>query len=340
MLFGCYPLRIITLLTYDPPVNALLEAGYPDELAAENWPDYPTQFGLTPDHIPALLQMLQDENLWALWEGDSSEAFIAVEQALPFETDLDVIMFGPVYAWRTLGQLQAIAAIPALIKVLQAQDMDWCWEEFPQVFALMGPTALPDLGEALQDSDLSDENKITIVEGLERLAHDYPDSRDDCVRLLTDQLADAVNNAPDLNGSLVSNLVQLKATESVAVIEAAYETDRVEQMFIGSWPAVQVSLGLKATSDFTPAELEPQLSPAMQTLRENLLKLEEEMARSKKPTAWELGLPIDRHVFDQDAPPGFKALVQSPQSTPPPNRSGFGGGKAKKKKKKSKKKKR
>ncbi len=328
----------MTRLTYATPVKILLDQGYPDTFAVEKWPDYRAEFGLTVDHIPTLMQMLQDETLWALWTEETSQTFIAAQAALPPDTDFEVFMFGPIHAWRALGQLQAIAAIPALIKVLQAQDMDWCWEELPHVFALMGPPALPGLHQAFQNPELSDENKITLAEGLWHLAQTYPDSRQDCVQLLTDKLSDGANNTPDLNGSLVSNLVHLQATESVAVIEAAYDADVVAQVFAGSWPGVQVRLGLKAKSDFSPEELRPKLSPDMQALQDNLLKLEEEAVRSKKPTAWELGLPVDRHAFDFERPPNFKALVPSPPSEP--TASGFGGKGIQKKKKQKKKKKR
>ena len=324
----------MTLLAYDAPVKALLDRGYPDEVAVEKWPDYAAQFGLSAEHIPVLMQMLQDEHLWALWQLEEEPAFIAVERALPSDADLETLMFGPIHAWRALGQLQAIAAMPALIEVLQAQDMDWCWEELPQVVALMGPAALPGLEQALQDLDLSDENKITVVEGIEHLVQAHPDSRDDCIRLMTDKLAAASDNEPDLNGSLVNNLIKLKATESVAVIEAAYNADQVDQMFAGSWPAVQVSLGLKDKSDFSQEELAPKLSPQMQALRDSLAKLEAEQIRARKPTAWDLGLPIDRHIFDPTAPPDFKALTRS--STPKVSHSGFGGKAPKGKKKKKK----
>jgi hypothetical protein len=71
----------MTLLAYDRPVSLLLDQGHPDALGAEKWADYPTQFGLTRDHIPALVQLLPDEALWALWTEADSEAFTAA--ALP-----------------------------------------------------------------------------------------------------------------------------------------------------------------------------------------------------------------------------------------------------------------
>ncbi|NJN21786.1 MAG: hypothetical protein HC812_12150 [Leptolyngbya sp. RL_3_1] len=130
-------------------------------------------------------------------------------------------------------------------------------------------------------------------------------------------------------------MLDLKAVESAPVIEAAYENNQVNPRFAGTWATVQIELGLKTKEDFDPKDFELPYDPKLDRLRDYLDQLE----RAKKPTAWELGLPIDRHVFDQDAPPDFKALVRSPKPDSSSTAPGFGSKVSPGKKPKGKKKK-
>ncbi|NJN21787.1 MAG: hypothetical protein HC812_12155 [Leptolyngbya sp. RL_3_1] len=123
-------------LPYQPPVSDLLTYGSCEGSTIKSWPNYVEALALTADHIPALIELVQDATLWQFWDEDIPEA------DLP-ELDPAIEPFSaPIHAWRALGQLKAIAAIPVLIQVLVQQDVDWCWEELPEVFGLIGPAAI------------------------------------------------------------------------------------------------------------------------------------------------------------------------------------------------------
>ncbi|MFO0872537.1 MAG: hypothetical protein U0575_01010 [Phycisphaerales bacterium] len=57
----------------------------------------------------------------------------------------DTSVYASVHAWRALGQLRAEPVVDDLLAMLApdaGRDDDWCLEEFPLVFALIGPPAI------------------------------------------------------------------------------------------------------------------------------------------------------------------------------------------------------
>jgi hypothetical protein len=95
--------------------------------------DYVTEFSLTADDIPALIALAQR---WGKQNGDDDP-----------DSD-DNAVYGPVHAWRALGQLRAFAAVEPLLGLLDRLDQlgdDWYLEEFPDVFGQIGPQAIPPL---------------------------------------------------------------------------------------------------------------------------------------------------------------------------------------------------
>ncbi|MEL6938387.1 MAG: hypothetical protein AAFO84_04260 [Cyanobacteria bacterium J06598_1] len=67
------------------------------------WPNYVQEFSLSAADIPALIQMVTDEELnWA--SGESTE------------------VWAPTHAWRALGQLRAKSAVDTLIGLLVNEE--------------------------------------------------------------------------------------------------------------------------------------------------------------------------------------------------------------------------
>jgi len=256
---------VMPLHPYQPPVDALLSYGPCEGRPVRDWPNYGQDLGLTADHIPSLIQMAQDDNLWAFFEEDDSRA----EEFVAAGLDPDRLAWAPLHAIRTLGQLRAVEAIQALVQVLEQRDYDWCWEEIPQAIGLMGVEALDPI-EALLATKLNYHRKISLVEAIGHIAKAEADLRDRCVEVLTRQLSRYKNHHRSVNGALVTELYYLKAIESVAVIEEAYQAKKVDEMFAGSWPRVQVDLGLKQESDFTPDELSIHYTLAQQAMMDNI----------------------------------------------------------------------
>ncbi|MBW4481472.1 MAG: hypothetical protein KME14_02905 [Tildeniella torsiva UHER 1998/13D] len=145
----------MSISTYEPPVAELLSYGEAEGNTSNDWPNYVQNLGLTAEHVPTLIHMVQDEQLWKLFMGNFDKEDDFTDAGI----DPEAALWAPIHAWRSLGQLQAIEAIPPLVQILQQHDLDWCWEELPQVFGLMGAGAL-DPSEELLSTKLTTTTKL------------------------------------------------------------------------------------------------------------------------------------------------------------------------------------
>jgi len=222
------------------------------------WPDYPATYGLTLDHVPDLIRMLQDVGLnWA--NSDSVE------------------VWSPVHAWRALGQLRDEAAIPALIATfsrIDEEDSEWPQDEYPEVMALIGPAAIPALQAYMADEGNGLWSRSAAGDALAKIAEAHPQSRDDCVAILADQLSRHERQDPSQNGLLISVLTDLQAVEAAPVMEAAFAAGSVDVSVQGDWEEVQIELGLldeRLTSRPEYGWLPEEMIPLAQELRESPL---------------------------------------------------------------------
>ena len=224
-------------IDYPPPVDKLLTYGKPEPRDAQNWPDY-LELGLGPEHVPDLLRMTADEELWEAGE-DASENWV------------------PVHAWRALGQLRAVNAVEPLLHLLveRVRD-DWAMDELPQVYGLIGAAAIPTIEAYLADKSHQEATGL-IAESLEIMTRLHPEDRDEAVATLIRLLENFAENDYELNGSLISSLVNLKVLEAVPLIERAFAAERVDEFMTGDWDNVQVELGLKEASPEPPMLLDP-----------------------------------------------------------------------------------
>ena len=315
--------------TYDAPVAALLSYGECKADTAKDWPNYRQELELTAEHIPSLIQMTQDEQLWELF----TDNFDHEDEFIDAGLDPEQALWAPIHAWRALGQLQAVEAVKPLAQVLHQHPIDWCWEELPQVLALIGAEAIDPLDELLL-APMDYNCKITLAAGLGAIVQASPGLRDRGVEVLTWQLSHYKTHHRTLNGELISELMDLEAVESVAVMAAAYQAKKVDEMFVGSWPRVQVDLGLKQESDFTPEELSIHYTPEQE---QSLANVQAYLDRQKL-SALELGLPMRRSAFEFEKPAEFKDFAAQVGPKKLADKAGFGSG-AKSGSKKSKKKK-
>lgn len=211
-------------MDHQEPVSRLLGLGE-DEDAAESWPDY-LKLGLGREHVPELIALARGSIRW--------------EQ----EPDLDP--WRAVHAWRALGQLRAAEAVPALVELLQAEASDAAAEELPEVLVMMGPPALPALGEALSALRGGDDAWLAAVvaNSVRRIAGEQPEARAEAVSILLRQLEAAEDQDPELNGVLIAELLDLNAVEAAPAMEAAFAGGNVDDTIAGDWEDVQVELGL------------------------------------------------------------------------------------------------
>jgi L-rhamnose mutarotase len=245
-------------IVYSHPVSKLLTQG--DCRRSSKWPDY-LELGLTQEHIPELIRMLTDEELiWA--PSDSLE------------------VWAPMHAWRALGQLQAVEAIEPLINQLYKiddEDDDWVGEEFPEVFAMIGPKAISSFALYLGNTENGLFARTCAAESFKKIGNMYPDTRKKCVEILTEQLKKCAQNDPTLNGFLISDLVDLKALESIKTIRQAYQRDCVDYTILGDMEDVEIELGLRTKRSTPPPQFEwvPE--------REDLPLKESKTVARKKP---------------------------------------------------------
>src|SRR5207248_1564757 len=188
---------------YPPPLAQLLTLGDPDR--RRTTPDY-LRMGFGPEHIPELIRMATDPELnWA-------------------DTDSPWV-WAPVHAWRTLGQLRAAEAVGPLLQVLEDEEKnggDYAHDDLPAVFAEIGAPALPALEAFLADPPRSLYSRMAVAEAIEQVARQHPEVYPACVEILVRQLERPDKEERELNGAVVSCLLNLEAVEAAPAIERAF----------------------------------------------------------------------------------------------------------------------
>lgn len=214
----------MSLTDYTPPVSQLISLG---DARKKEEIDY-LAMGLGPDHVPDLCRMLLDEELW--WAGSES-----------------VEVWSAVHAWRALAQIGSPDAIPTLVTLMgriDAYEDDWTAEELPDVFAAIGPVALPALTRFLAGQKQGKWARITCISCMETMVKAHPETQAECTGIIMRQLGQYDRQPPTLNAFLISPLLDWQATEAAPVIEAAFKADRIDASVCGDWEDVQIALGL------------------------------------------------------------------------------------------------
>lgn len=214
---------------YPAPVDKLLTLGAVQWRNSENWLDYKS-LGIGPEHVPDLLRIATD---MALNNAD-------------FESDE---VWGPLHAWRALGQLGAVQTIEPLINMReQAMDDDLLIDDLPEVFGVMGPSALPTLTAYSADASHNYSLRVTAIRGIETIGRRWPEVRNECVQIIMHQLELFEENDTTFNAFLISSLGALKATETLPLVEQAFAAHRVDTGVM-NWYDVQIEFGLKSEEE-------------------------------------------------------------------------------------------
>jgi hypothetical protein len=230
----------MTQVNYSEPVAKLLEIGLPEWAApTDKWINYQKEYGLDQANIPELLQLATDEELYFQDLDD---------EGVP-------VNWGPVHAWRALGQLRAKQAIEPLLTTLEWDD-DYSLEDLIRVFDLIGPAAIPSLSKAIQHNSADYSTIATVaVESLQKIAQNYPEALNEITGIMLDQLALFRTNDSALNGFLINSLTDLKAQEVLPLAEKAFEEDTVDDSMI-RWHTVQYKFGLISQEEHDRTEKE------------------------------------------------------------------------------------
>lgn len=219
--------------TYTEPVSKLLALGRPDN---RGWRDY-LKMGITSASIPELIRLVEDKELrWMEQPDDISE-----------DKDLTE-WYGQIHAWRTLAQLKAEEAIPALLSILHEIDEygdDWYGEDSFEVFPMIGPAAIRPLAEYLANTEHGTWARVAASESLQKMVEAHPETKEECAAAIVAALMGYSENDEALNGSMISDLVQMKAAlEHIGLIEEAFKSGNVDEDVDGDFEDIQVQLGL------------------------------------------------------------------------------------------------
>lgn len=236
---------MMTESNYPPPLDRLLTYGDPGFQQRADWPDYVAMFQLEPQHIPDLIRMATDADL--------------------NEADTDSLeVWAPLHAWRALGQLRADEAVEPLLTLLTTGDEDRLddsiLEELPDVYAMIGPAAIPALSALLADDSQGIYGRMSALTGLGKIAEQYPDARDAALAPIVRQLEAYATNDEDLNGFLISELMRLQAAETIPLMEQATKAGKVDPT-LATWDDVQIEFGLKTPEEVGRDPERPMADP-------------------------------------------------------------------------------
>ena len=218
---------------FSEPVLALCALGE-DAARQSEWIDYQATLGLKDEHIPELIRIVED-----------------IEIFMPEDEDVDEDapeIYAPIHAWRALGQLKAEQAIPALMDLTILNDdlnIDWIMEEMPETMAMIGLACIHPLREYLLNPRKLEWASAICSSSLEKIGMAHSKSRTDCVKALEDALENYADNDPGVNAFIIASLAGLNASESDATVKRVFNADAVNLTIIGDYEDYQVKVGLR-----------------------------------------------------------------------------------------------
>lgn len=239
----------LTENSYSGPVGKLLELGSPwaheddaltdeddddaftdeDDALADSDDEY-AAYGLTGDHVPELIRMALDEELYTAPRDNP-------------------VSYGPYHACWALGNLGAEEAIIPLLGLLQRADdwdNDWVNVDLPLVFAAIGPSSIAPIADFAANSDNGPQARTAAVRALGKIARKHPEARDECAARLRAQLERFSEQSQELNAFIIYELMNLRALEAASLMEQAFAADCVDEAVCGDWEDVAIDLGLKS----------------------------------------------------------------------------------------------
>ncbi|SRR5579883_2732364 len=284
--------------SYKPPLDRLLS--YSAVHPGSDFPevDYQQVFGIGPEHIPELIRM-------------ANGTLLTSEDANDFE------FTATLHAVRALAQLRATEGIEGLLPLFEKGmplDNEWMSSTLPEFYTAIGQPALPALTRFLHDPSHSLYARADAASAIAHVVKEHPETRDEGLAAITSVLEHPEQNEPELNGFLISDLIDLKAVEAAPLIEKAFEADEVDESIAGDWDEVKYQLGLGPR----PQGRGITVPPEMRSLYKAVMG----------PA---LGTDLDTAIgTDLDSASTSSSALKSPSPTPGLNRA---RGKSKKKSK-------
>ncbi len=231
--------------TYESPLDHLLTLGPPGGAKGpwrnEAFDDY-AAMGIGIEHVSELRRM-------------------AFDHALGMKDQPDC--YGPVHAARALAWLHPPEIINDLIELtrrLDRYDQDFWLEDMPGLFRHIGESAIDPLARVAGDNREKFGARLYFLDSLEKIADQFPDTRERVVAILTSILKYAKYNDPGINGHIADAMVSLNATEALPEIRAAFANGHVDEWCCGPLEEVEkrISLSPQERSEYDRAQVEKQ----------------------------------------------------------------------------------
>jgi hypothetical protein len=243
---------------YSEIVQQCFTRGEPDW---QEWDDYPS-LGFTPAHVPELVHIL--ENTTQIWEQAGED---------------DLTVWAPIHAWRALAQLDAVEALPAMLRLHESEgESDWVGEDIPLALSRFGPPVLEDLRAYLCDPKNETWTRVDVARAMKLISEGFPESRADCIAALCAGLELFEQNDETVNGFIISYLADLDAPETAPLVERAFQSGRVDLSIMGDYEEFQIAVGL-LKERLTPP---PKYGWFMPEIREALIEYEEQMKKKQR----------------------------------------------------------
>jgi hypothetical protein len=223
--------------SYSLPVNKLLEIG--DTSDAESELDYVKEYGLEAKDVPELIRLATDQTVRF---GESLED---EEDANPDDNSY----WGPVHAWRALGQLKAVEAIEPLLTTLNWDEDDYPSSELPHVFANIGAPAIAPTVKFMEPVGGDTYPRVYAIDILQHIAEDVPELRDEIVGHLVKHFESYADEDPIFNGFLIGTLADLKVESALPTIQKAFEEGKADDS-ITDWNSIQYEFGLISEEEY------------------------------------------------------------------------------------------
>ena len=281
--------------SYSDPLTHLIGLG---KFETDDWLDYSTK-GINSNHIDELLRMAADSNLLT----EDSDAWWAPLHA--------------VYALYPLIESKQ-EAIPSLLEQIKClfedvedcEEEDFLWIYIKPVILKFGHKAWEPLVAIFNHVDISLSSKVTFVDAMTSLVEQWseqsPDYRDQLIQLLCKAMDDTSADDPEDNAGLLGSLCDLKATEAIESIRAAFERNAIDLTYMGDVEDVEIDLGLRTERATPERDYLAEEFPWIKELREELQHLSEDER-----------LKLMSELFDSNEPEDdFEDYEIVPDNTP------------------------
>jgi hypothetical protein len=274
-MFPTYQDKFMKLPIYPPPLDQMLTLGEP---AFDDDLDY-LSLGLTQDHIPDLIRMLEEMQEIRL------SSSLHLEEIETEDEDEIAFFWAPIHAWRALGQLKAEEAIPALLGQLHHvddNDDEWFMEEADDILVQIGPAAVEPLREYIENTQHGLYARITAVETLEKLGNQYPEVHERCKAILIGILEGYAGHHETMNGFLIDALIGLKAVEATPLVEQIFKAGQVDALLYADFEDYQEDMGLIPPREKPQIRNFPHMAPASTLKAEGKAAKESKKEKSKR----------------------------------------------------------